>query len=291
MSNTTRIRLLKPPNHLFKIKPCLEVVTNAMSTCATLSSAARICTTILRARPIRKRIFTHLGAFDVAKLIYASKIHCLLDANEIQQFLNPLRDIFTDAELKNIREMVRNGDILTIWGYDLRRLFDRVKRVASYTTKEDSSTRIHLWVGGGSLIPVTIPGNWVTPRVQNNVRYPLQIKTYTPDPTLSISQLDWEFVSCDIEGNVEMGVKVDLADLLGETMTGITRPRRNKPMIMPYINLSRGEMQLKSCEFGERKSVRFDTGVNLRLSLYDSAIDNGKEEVFGSYKLRLGSRG
>jgi hypothetical protein len=85
-----------------------------------------------------------LGAFDVAKLIYTTNTHCVLDGAEKRHFLNPLRDIFTDAELKHIREMVKNGDILAIWGYELRRLFNRVHRVASYASEQDSRTKTHL---------------------------------------------------------------------------------------------------------------------------------------------------
>ena len=68
----------------------------------------------------------------------------------------------------------------------------------------------------------------------------------------------------------------------------ITWPRRVKPISMLYINLSRGEMQLKCCEFTDDANVRLDAGVNVRLSVYDSAIDHGKEEIIGSYKLRIG---
>jgi hypothetical protein len=293
MSNAIELQpfdSLKYPCKAMKRSKGVYPGTVAVRTLATLSKAARICSRILRARSIRARIFAHLGAFDVAKFIHATKNHFLLDADEKQHFLNPLRDIFTDNELKYIREMIKNGDIIAIWGYELRRLFDRVHRVTSYASEEDSRTKTHLWMGGGSLIPVTLPGNWATPTVKNNVRYPLQLKANTPDPLLLIGQVDWQFVCCDIKGNIELGVKVDLADLLDESMTGIVRPRRVKPMNVSYINLSRGEMQLKSCEFSDRRNVAFDTGVNLRLSLYDSAIDHG-EEIFGSYKLRLGSRG
>jgi hypothetical protein len=146
-------------------------------------------------------------------------------------------------------------------------------------------------MGGGSLIPVILPDNWITPSTKTNIRYPLQLKKNTPDPLLSIRQVDWEFVCCDIKGNIELGIKGDLADFVDETMTGITRPRRVKPMNMPYINLSRAEMQLKCCKFTDDASVRLDAGVNVRLSVYDSAIDLGKEEIIGSYKLRIGSRG
>jgi hypothetical protein len=294
MSTANEFPLLRPSIHPCNTTSRLEGIdptVDAVKAPSAPSKAAQICNRILRASSIRKRIFAHLGAFDVAKLIHATNIHSLLDAKEKQHFLNPLRDIFTDTELVVIRDMVKNGDILTIWGYELKRLFQRVRRVASYTSEDDSKRTSHLWMGGGSLIPVSLPGEWDKSNIHNNVRYPLQYKTNTPDSKLSIGQVDWEFVSCDIKSDVEMGVKVDLADLLDETMTGIFRPRRFKPKNMPYINMSRGGKQLKYSRFSERKSVTFDTGVNLRLSLYDSGIDHGKEEIFGSYKLRLGTRG
>lgn len=102
---------------------------------------------------------------------------------------------------------------------------------------------------------------------------------------LSIRQVDREFVCYDVKGDIELGVKSDLADLVDETVTGITRPRRVKPMNMPYINLSCREMQLKCCEFTDDSNVMFDAGVNVRLSVYDSAIDHGNKEIIGSYKI------
>lgn len=281
-------------NHPCSAAACLKAFgnpTDAVKSSVTTSGAARICFRALQSRSIRTAIFVHLGAFDVPKLIYTTNTHCVLDGAEKRHFLNPLRDIFTDAELKHIREMVKNGDILAIWGYELRRLFDRVHRVASYASEQDSRTKTHLWMGGGSLIPGILPGNWITPSTKTHMRYPLQLKKNTPNPLLSIRQVDWEFVCCDVKGDIELGVKSDLADLVDETMTGITRPRRVKPMNMPYIDLSRGEMQLMCCEFTDDANVRFDAGVNVRLSVYDSAIDHGKEEIIGSYKLRIGSRG
>lgn len=118
------------------------------------------------------------------------------------------------------------------------------------------------------------------------MRCPLQLKKITPNPLLSIRQVDWEFVCCDVKGDIKLDVKGNLADLVGETMTGITWASGVKPMSMPYINLSRGEMQLKCCEFTDNANVRFDAGVNVRLSVYDSAIDHGKEEIIGSYKIK-----
>jgi hypothetical protein len=292
MSNATEFQLVGPliyPCHTQVRVEYAQPTAKASDTRTTSSKAAHLWRRILQARRLRKCLFTHLGAFDVAKFVHATNIHSLLNSHEKQQFLNSLRDIFTDAELKAIREMVKSGDILAIWGYDLKRLFNRVRCVASHSSTDDSRRQTHVWMGGGSLIPVSLPGEWSTPNMQNNVRYPLQHKTNTLDPRLSVGQVDWEFVSCDVVGNIEIGVKADLVDLLDETMTGITRTRRIKPMGMPYINLSRGEMQLKCSEFSDRMNVAFDTGVNLRLSLHDSAIDHGKE-VFGSYKLRLGYR-
>ena len=106
---------------------------------------------------------------------------------------------------------------------------------------------------------------------------------------LSVGQVEWEFVSCGIKGSIELGVKADMADLLLETMTGVTRPRRMMPRDLYYINLSRGHM--KSCRFSKSENVGIGVGVNLRLSIYDSAFDHGREDIIGSYKLRLGSRG
>jgi hypothetical protein len=120
-------------------------------------------------------------------------------------------------------------------------------------------------MGGGSLIPVILPGSWITPSIKTNMRYPLRLKENTPDPLLSIRQVDLESVCCNIKGDIELGVKGDVADLVDETMTGITWARRAKPMNMPYISLSRGEMQLKCCDFTDDANVRFDDGVNVRL--------------------------
>ena len=77
-------------------------------------------------------------------------------------------------------------------------------------------------MGGGSLILVILLGNWITPSTKTHMRCPLQVKKNTPDPLLLIRQVDWEFVCCDVKGDIELGVKSDLADLVDETMTGST---------------------------------------------------------------------
>ena len=69
--------------------------------------------------------------------------------------------------------MIERGEIITIWGQELQRLFDRVKNVASFASYKDSRIRTHLWMGGGSLIPLTLPGHWVNGTLKTNVRHSL----------------------------------------------------------------------------------------------------------------------
>ena len=267
----------------------LDYIANTLIAPAIPLETASLRRKIFRTPAIRINIFYHIGAFDVAKLLHAFKLEEVVEAGEKAQFLSPLRDIFTTTEFRSLYDMIRRGDVVTIWGYELWRLFDRVRNVASYASNDDSRTRTHLWIGGGSLIPINLPGHWVHATLKNNVRLPLPYKKDTPDPLLSIGQVEWDFVSCDTNGSIEMGVKADMADLLLETMTGITRPRRTTPRDLFYINLSRGHM--KSCRFSKSEDVSIGVGVSLRLSIYDSAFDHGEEDIIGSYKLRLRSRG
>jgi hypothetical protein len=94
--------------------------------------------------PVRQLLFRLLGALDVAKVIFAARLEEAVGEKEKERFLNPLRDLFTDAELLEIQEMMSEGAAITIWGCDLKRLFERSADESEYVDKQQSSVELHL---------------------------------------------------------------------------------------------------------------------------------------------------
>jgi hypothetical protein len=99
---------------------------------------------IVNIYPVRQLLFRHLGALDVAKVICAARLEEAVGEKEKERFLNPLRDLFTDAELLEIQEVISEGAAITIWGCDLERLFERSGDESEYVDKQQSSVRLHL---------------------------------------------------------------------------------------------------------------------------------------------------
>ena len=84
---------------------------------------------IVRAYHIRQYIFPHLTATEAARLIYATWIGPLIGQQERSRVLNPMRNLFTDDELDDIKSQLENEPnhhVLAV-GRDLENLYARVE--------------------------------------------------------------------------------------------------------------------------------------------------------------------
>ena len=91
--------------------------------------ATKLFLKIVRAYHIRQYIFPHLTATEAARLIYATWIGPLIGQQERSRVLNPMRNLFTDDELDDIKSQLEtdpNHYVLAV-GRDLDNLYARVE--------------------------------------------------------------------------------------------------------------------------------------------------------------------
>lgn len=156
---------------------------------------------IFSAYPIRKRIFRHLSAFDTARVLSAVSSPSssslippdIVGTQERNTYLNPLRDIFTYFELRQLQTLIDLGCAITLIGKDLRSLFHRVR----HPEAQLPDRRLNLWViiqdnpawapslpTDGSAAPTLIPGEWKH-RGDDDEGLELSPKINTPELSVS----------------------------------------------------------------------------------------------------------
>lgn len=201
---------------------------------------------IILTYPIRKQLFNHLSAFSVSKFIYAAKLDDVARDTEKEYFLNPLRDLFTDAELSDLQGIVSDELAIVVWGKDLKHLFDRVKDPMRYGT---DSRKLQVAItpmystGTTSSTDCELPGTWFS----NPAKCFPKIKTNTPDCTARLTHLcmtDYD------EGKALLILDPDYAyaDIVtffdyrytreGFTLTGAP---------LPYVSVRQQELRLRQC--------------------------------------------
>jgi hypothetical protein len=98
------------------------------------------CTTLLskifqgQVYPTRQKLLAHLDASEVTKFTIAIGGDKMLCPRERAIFLNPMRDLFTDDELRNLKaDLAKQKDHrLVIWDNDLETFLQRAKNPVSY---------------------------------------------------------------------------------------------------------------------------------------------------------------
>jgi hypothetical protein len=104
--------------------------------------------------PVRKALFPHLGAFEIATLLALCDARDLL-APADQKYLDFRRDLFTDRELYEIREMARNGRHVILLGNALPVLKARIVQPLQKYPQP-----LHLWMvcrKVGPIDPIVLP--------------------------------------------------------------------------------------------------------------------------------------
>lgn len=123
------------PSEISKMEPSSQTTESCQTTTKTVNCIeyrTKLFNKILPTYPIRKQPFHHLGAFDVSKFIYAAKVDDVVGNREKEYFLNPMRDLFTDSELRGLQGMISDELAIVVWGKNLKHLFDRVKDPMRY---------------------------------------------------------------------------------------------------------------------------------------------------------------
>jgi hypothetical protein len=148
--------------------------------------ATRLFLKIVRAYHIRQYIFPHLTATEAAKLIQATNIGNLIGPQERSRVLNPMRNLFTDDELREIDSQLAsdpNHHVLVV-GRDLENLYARVENankldsgiplllsIVEATTRRVYSSNASAMTGPDGLKPraewravstTNLPGEWST---------------------------------------------------------------------------------------------------------------------------------
>ena len=135
-----------------------------------------------------------------------------------------------------------------------------------------------------------LPGRWKSLDSNSQVRFPIAVKDCTPDNTVQLRQINFEYEGKGFNGNAELTLNVDLADLLLETIDGIMRPRGRRPKLMYYVNLGRSPPRLECCDHVGALNTGFGRGKFLRLFTFDSAIHDGKEDITGLFDVKIAPR-
>jgi hypothetical protein len=224
---------------------------------------------IVNAYPIRKMLFRHLGALDVAKVICAAKLEEVVGEKEKEKFLNPLRDLFTDAELSDVRKMINEGAAITLWGSDLKRLFERVGDQSGYRDKHQSSVGLHLAITAFPVPRVKTASNKSLQRRRQSVsssfkKHPISLpglwqlwtysaedpsersKSNTPDSSSTLTEIPYDFA---IERNSYFSrMLLPSADILNLFRYGDEDPGTSCPCHsddLQYVNLHQSPHLLK----------------------------------------------
>jgi hypothetical protein len=179
---------------------------------------------VVKIYPLRQLLFCHLGALDVARVIDAARLQGAVGKKERERFLNPLRDLFTDAELLGLQEMMNDGAAITLWGSNLKRFLERTEDQSCYMDKHQSSAELNLaitafpahpfeanssmrakesWRFKSSLFrehTITLPGEWepwayAPPWLSTGSEsYPSErLKLNTPDRASSLIEIPYDF--------------------------------------------------------------------------------------------------
>jgi hypothetical protein len=109
--------------------PASIVASSLAGVHATPHRATTLFFKIVRAYHIRQYIFPHLTATEAAKLIDATNIVHLIGPQERSRVLNPMRNLFTDDELREVDSQLAsdpNHHVLVV-GRDLENLYARVE--------------------------------------------------------------------------------------------------------------------------------------------------------------------
>jgi hypothetical protein len=71
-----------------------------------------------------------LGAFRIALLLDAARLQGQLGDKESEEYINPIRDLFTDREIRPFQGLLAGTPDrhLVLYGLDLITLFARVQR-------------------------------------------------------------------------------------------------------------------------------------------------------------------
>lgn len=158
---------------------------------------AQLLLQILYAYHIRRFLAAHLSAFDFSKLLKATETESLLGTNEKAHLLNPLRDIFFDHELREIRRMADKGNKIIIWGNDLRMIIDRLANVNPFTEEPLCDVRYNIFITAVSPERVhspethpfgDLPGRWTAETLP--CQDSIGIKDDMPDANFRLEAVD-----------------------------------------------------------------------------------------------------
>lgn len=143
---------VQPPHELFNNVEVAQKTSTVSSYAAHTTAERRLCR-LLSCYPIRKQIVQGLSAYDVAKLLHVlgDKLSVLGDKlsdfgeEERAAYLNPLRDIFANDEMLDLKDKVGKGFEITLIGRDLRWWVERLQDVQGYGETSDYDRVLKVW--------------------------------------------------------------------------------------------------------------------------------------------------
>jgi hypothetical protein len=94
------------------------------------SYSAKLLGIVLTTPHLRQPLLEQLGAFEIALLLDAARLQGQLGDKESEEYINPIRDLFTDREIRQFQGLLAGtpDHRLVFYGPDLITLFARVQK-------------------------------------------------------------------------------------------------------------------------------------------------------------------